>query len=122
VEDLAKCTFHKNLDADGQCCVCQEYFCDSCLYEEQLLTFCGEHLSSFQNKKWVALKSIISTSETPEAGVELYELKGRLWSERKILCYIDTKYELSEVKDIIESHVTLFVDGDYYSQLRSENV
>lgn len=119
---MVKCTFHENFDAKGQCCLCHDYFCDSCLHEQDLLTFCQRHLAAYQNQKWIALKSLVSTAEKPEAGVALYELKERLWSERKILCYIETKYELSEVEDIIESHVTLYVDGDHYSQLKGEYV
>ena len=118
MEDIAKCTFHENTEADGQCALCHGYFCDDCLFERDLLTFCEEHLESYQSKKWVALRSVISNSETPEAGIALYELKRSLWSQERVLCYIETKYVLCEIKNIIESHVTLYVDSDQYSQLR----
>lgn len=118
MEDIVSCTIHDNTSADGQCFICHGYFCDDCLFEQDLLIFCKDHLESYQSRKWTALKSVVSTSESPEAGVELYELKKTLWNDQRVFCYIETKYELCESKNIIESHVTLYVDSDHYSQLR----
>lgn len=108
MEDLARCHLHPDREAQGQCALCHEYFCESCLTAENTLVFCQEHEKLFKAHQWSLVMEVLTTSETPEAGLMLYHMKEKLWLHDHIPCYITTQYELS-ASDLIESRVSLMV-------------
>lgn len=111
------CINHSNLRAEGQCLMCGKTFCDDCLQETDGLVFCKEHFSYFVSSHWLVAKKVVSTSETPEAALDLYHKQEKWWGELGIPCFIKVDYALSKISDVIESHVSLMVDSNYQSQI-----
>jgi len=120
VNALTMCLFHQNNRAEGQCQLCNDHFCDDCLVETKSLVFCRDHFEDFKKITWVKVATIISTSETPEAALKLYEKKEDWWHKKKIPCYLKVDYALSKTSDVIESHVSLMVDKNFIKDIEVE--
>jgi hypothetical protein len=121
VEDLEVCHNHFEQQAQGQCVLCSDFYCQECLSsasDEQVLTFCAKHQQLYDDHEWRSVSTVISTAETPEAGLKLYAAKAKLWSELNKPCFIETSYELSEQSDLIESHVSLMIREDDFNQVK----
>jgi len=101
------CFNHPEQNAQGTCAICENSFCEKCLWEHEKTLFCPEHYRVFMDSKWVELMQIQSTPDKPESALALYDLKAQAW-EKKIPTYIVTHYKINLDGDQIESHVTLF--------------
>lgn len=110
------CTNHPELHAQGTCAICENSFCEKCLWEHEKTHFCPEHYRVFMDNKWVELAKIHSTPDTPEAALALYDLKANVW-KNKIPTFIVTHYKINFEGDQIESHVSLFAREQEASEL-----
>lgn len=117
--DSIYCHKHKNERARGACAICQHYYCESCLVEEDHHSFCPEHLKTYLAHQWVEVKCIISNPHQPEDGVELFELKNRVWKKNRLPSIISTQYKIIFEGDEIETHMKLMVrrqDQDKFTE------
>ncbi|MGE3608932.1 MAG: hypothetical protein AB7I27_05050 [Bacteriovoracaceae bacterium] len=101
-----QCSNHLFKKGEASCVICQNLFCDKCIIEEGNLHFCREHHFLFQQKKWTRILSITSSASEPELGVELYELKNRLYTKHSIPTYVETHYK--EIENSVETILDLW--------------
>ena len=101
------CFNHSDQHAQGTCAICENSFCEKCLWEHEKTHFCPEHYRLFMDSKWVELSRVHSTPDTPEAALALYDLKAQAW-KNKVPTYIVTHYKINFEGDQIESHVVLY--------------
>ena len=101
---------HKHVDKlpDGQCAICNHFFCTDCLKQHENLSFCIEHYQIFLTNKWEVAHTIKTTPEQPGLGVNLFKEKKLLWQKHSIPSYTVTYYKINIENDAIESYVKLY--------------
>jgi hypothetical protein len=111
------CKFHIFKKAINQCQICEEILCSQCSHSFGNLNFCPAHANLYENNKWVAVKRATTDSESSEQAIKIYDLKENLWERKSIPSYLVTEYKVNEIKNLIESHITLFClesDVEYF--------
>jgi len=103
-----QCHKHKDKSPDGQCAICNQYFCSNCLKEHENLSFCSEHYQIFITNKWEVAHTVKTTPEQPTPGIELFKEKNLLWKKHSIPSYTVTYYKINIENDTIESYVKLY--------------
>ena len=79
-----------------------------CITEVDLLNFCEDHFSLYQKANWTEVIQVITTPETPETAMPIYNLKDKLWDQEQVPTIVKTKYEMNNITNNIESKVFLF--------------
>lgn len=102
------CYKHVDKLPDGQCAICNQYFCSDCLKQHENLSFCIEHYQIFLSNKWEVANTIKTTPEQPNLGVNLFKQKKLLWQKHSIPSYTVTYYKINIENDAIESYVKLY--------------
>lgn len=118
LNEIKCCIIHKGIDSAGQCSICNEYFCEGCLKDNDGQIFCTEHYQLYKSNKWIIAKTIKTNAETPEAGIVLYNIKKSTWENDKIPSYIITDYKINTDSDLIESYVSLYIKKDNLEYFR----
>lgn len=93
----------------GLCSICEKELTKNDHFEIDNLHFCKEHFQTYTDKKWVAITNQLTTANTPEAGVYIYNFKKNLWEKEKIPTYIQCEYKIDVINDQIETYVQLHV-------------
>lgn len=103
------CPNHKDNSPVGTCLICEEAFCEECLIEHESLYFCKEHFRTYADHEWEKITDILTTADTPEASMHVYDFKRDLWKFEKIPTFVLTHYKINVTDDLIESYVQLHV-------------
>ena len=103
MEQLERCYLHKSDDAQGQCAICNEFFCEACLVNKADIILCSGHAPAFDVSQFILLLEVNTSAETPQAGILLYELKELLWRQKAIHCFIKTTYGICNESQLITS-------------------
>lgn len=101
------CFNHPEQHAQGTCAICENCYCEKCLWEHEKTLFCPDHYRLFMDNKWLELIQVQSTPDKPESALALYELKAQAW-KNKVPTFIVTHYKINFEGDQIESHVSLW--------------
>ncbi len=109
ISDNSHCPNHKENSAIGTCLICEEAYCEECLIEHDSLYFCKEHFRTYADSKWDKITDILTTAETPEASMFIYDFKRDIWKYEKIPTFVLTHYKINVGLDLIESYVQLHV-------------
>lgn len=109
ISEKSHCPNHKENTPVGTCLICEEAFCEECLIEHESLYFCKEHFRTYADNKWEKITDILTTADTPEASMHVYDFKRDLWQFEKVPTFVLTHYKINVAEDIIESYVQLHV-------------
>lgn len=109
ISEKSHCPNHKENPPVGTCLICEEAFCEECLIEHESLYFCKEHFRTYADNKWEKITDILTTADTPEASMHVYDFKRDLWRFEKVPTFVLTHYKINVAEDIIESYVQLHV-------------
>lgn len=112
ISEGSHCPNHKENSPVGTCLICEEAFCEECLIEHESLYFCKEHFRTYADHQWEKITDILTTAETPEASMHVYDFKRDLWKFEKIPTFVLTHYKINVNEDLIESYVQLHVRVD----------
>lgn len=117
ITEKSHCPNHKENTPVGTCLICEEAFCEECLIEHESLYFCKEHFRTYADNKWEKITDILTTAETPEASMHVYDFKRDLWQFEKVPTFVLTHYKINVAEDIIESYVQLHVRENEVQEL-----
>ncbi|MDD0854653.1 hypothetical protein HBN50_16185 [Halobacteriovorax sp. GB3] len=107
------CKNHTLIQSAGVCSICEHEFCQKCIKEIDKLHLCPEHFQLYIDHKWVPITNQLTTADTPEAGVYIYNFKKKLWDQEQTPSYILNEYKINVDNDYIETYVQLHVkDSD----------
>ncbi len=120
VSEKYYCTNHKDQNSIGGCLICEDVFCEACLVEHEGMYFCRDHFKIFANNKWKQITDQITTPETPEDGLYIWDFKRYLWKEKSIPSFVLTHYKINVDNDFIESYVQLNVEENRSEELYIE--
>ena len=112
ISEGSHCPNHKDNSPVGTCLICEEAFCEECLIEHESLYFCKEHFRTYANHDWEKITDILTTADTPEASMHVYDFKRELWKFEKIPTFVLTHYKINVSDDLIESYVQLHVRAE----------
>lgn len=102
------CVNHREEPGEVSCSICDELFCKACAKPFKTMHFCKEHLPFIMKKDWEEILTIKTSTEEPELGVKLYEIKKKLFQEEGVMTYIETHYKINVDHDFIETYLVLF--------------
>ena len=117
---VLNCSINSNLRANGICSICDRPFSEIHLRMNGSIVFCKDHYDLFLTSKWIALKTIKTTPDTPKEAIPLYEIKKDKWNIQNIPSFIITDYKINFEGDTIESYVSLYViekDAELFKEL-----
>lgn len=102
------CPNHSDQSGETPCAICDKLFCESCSIFHHNVYFCPEHYKLLQDHEWAEVLRLNSSSEDPERGVKLYELRKALFQSENIPSYIQIDYQLREQAVCIETVLVLY--------------
>ncbi|MCP4911915.1 MAG: hypothetical protein GY909_02260 [Oligoflexia bacterium] len=111
------CQNHPQDHAVGVCAICSESFCDECIKEHDGLTFCQSHFREYLENEWVELEEVMTTPDTPETALHIYDFKKDIWKDETTSSIVSTHYKINIENDFIESYVKLLVKKDESEEL-----
>lgn len=102
------CKNHPDDHSEGTCAICENSFCKTCLKHHENLHFCFDHYELYMKENWTKISTVKANPNNPDEGIQLYQLKGEVWSKKDMPTYIVTHYKINFDNDFIESYVMLF--------------
>jgi hypothetical protein len=114
------CIHHSEAPSVGSCLICEEVFCVDCLVDHESMHFCKEHFRTYANFKWKQITDTMTTPDTPELGLYIYNFKRELWLKKSIPSFVMTHYKINIDNDYIESFIQLNVREDDVEKLSLE--
>jgi hypothetical protein len=57
---------------------------------------------------WEEVLTVQTSTEDPEQGVKLYDIKKQIFKEKHIPTYIETHYKINVDQDYVETYLVLF--------------
>jgi hypothetical protein len=112
------CPNHNEVVGEASCAICDQLFCKSCIKPFKNLHFCKEHLPLIIKNDWEEVLKIKTSTQFPEEGVKLYDLKKKIFLERNIPSYIETHYKIDVEDDHIETYLVLFSIKEQAQELK----
>ena len=111
------CIHHSEAPSVGSCLICEEVFCVDCLVDHESMHFCKEHFRTYANFKWKQITDTMTTPDSPELGLYIYNFKRELWLKKSIPSFVMTHYKINIDTDYIESFIQLNVREDDVEKL-----
>jgi hypothetical protein len=102
------CPIHHQEPGEVVCAICDQFFCKNCIKPYKTLHFCKEHLPLIMREEWKEVTTLKTSTEFPEEGVKLYEVKKMVFKEKNIPSYIETHYKINIDQDFIETYLVLY--------------
>lgn len=102
------CPNHTDEPGEATCAVCDRYFCKACIRPFKALHFCKEHLQLIMRHDWDEVLTVKTSTQDPEEGVRLYEIKKQLFEEMNLPTYVETHYKINLDQDYIETYLVVF--------------
>lgn len=102
------CPNHPEEPGEVSCAICDHIFCKSCVKPFKTMHFCKEHIPLVMQNEWDEVLTIKTSTNDPEQGVRLYDIKKQLLQDENIPTYIETHYKINVDHDHIETYLVLF--------------
>lgn len=93
----------------GLCAFCEKDLVKNDFFEIEKLHFCRDHFDLYTNHKWVPITNELTTGNTPESAIYIYNFKKNQWDKNKEPMYIQCEYKIDVISDEIETYVQLHV-------------
>jgi hypothetical protein len=102
------CPNHTEEPGETVCAICDKLFCNSCVKDFKSLHFCKEHLPLIMNFEWDEVFTFKTSTEDPEQGVRLYDLKKEIFEKEELATYVETHYKINVDQDFIETYLVVY--------------
>ena len=102
------CPNHTEEPGETVCGICDKLFCKSCVKDFKSLHFCKEHLPLIMNFEWDEVLTLKTSTEDPEQGVRLYDLKKEIFEKDELATYVETHYKINVDQDFIETYLVVY--------------
>lgn len=114
------CLNHKEEPGEVNCSICEHIFCKSCIKNYKSLYFCKEHIHLVMKHDWVEVLTVKTSTNDPEKGVRLYDLKKAILEQDQIPSFIETHYKINIDQDHIETYLVLFSIKENAERMREK--
>jgi hypothetical protein len=102
------CPNHPDEPGEVTCGICDKLYCHNCIKPFKSLHFCREHLPLVMNNQWEEVMTVKTSTQDPEHGVRVYELKKDIFEKEDIPTYVETHYKINIDQDHIETYLVIF--------------
>lgn len=116
---VLNCKHHEDVQAQGVCAISGDAICETCIREDEGLIFSKEYFSLYLSNNWKEVCSVITTPDTPEKSMHLYQIKEEKWQSEQIPLIISIHYKIDVDQDIVESHVRLLATEDHFEIVKN---
>lgn len=114
------CPNHPEEPGEVSCAICDKLYCKACIKPFKTLHFCKEHLPLIMRHDWDEVLTLKTSTQDPEQGVRLYDIKKELFHKQDIPTYIETHYKINVDQDYIETYLVLFAIKENIPQLKEK--
>ena len=112
------CPNHVEEPGEASCAICDRLFCRACIKPFKALHFCKEHLPLIMTQDWDEVLTLKTSTEDPERGVKLFEVKREIFQKDAIPTFIETHYKINVDQDMIETYLVLFAEKSKLETLK----
>lgn len=102
------CPNHSEEPGETTCAICDKMYCKACIKPYKSLHFCKEHMPLIMRHEWDEVVTIKTSTQDPEQGVRLYDIKKEMLQNDDLPTYIETHYKINVDQDYIETYLVLF--------------
>jgi hypothetical protein len=113
------CPNHSEEPGETVCAICDKLFCKACIKPFKTMHFCKEHLPLIMKHDWEEALTLKTSTQDPEQGVRLYDVKKELFNTKDIPTYIETHYKINVDQDYIETYLVLFGIKENLAELKA---
>lgn len=114
------CQNHPEEPGEVSCGICDKLFCPSCIKPFKSLHFCREHLPLVMNYQWEEVRTVKTSTEDPEHGVRIYDVKKEIFEKGNLPTFIETHYKINIDQDHIETYLVIFARQDQLEEAREK--
>jgi hypothetical protein len=114
------CPNHTEEPGEASCAICDRLFCRSCIKPFKALHFCKEHLPLVMTQEWEEVLTLKTSTQDPERGVQLFQIKKELFHNDAIPTFIETHYKINVDQDSIETYLVLFAEKSQLETLKNQ--
>ena len=114
------CPNHSEEPGETMCAICDKIFCKACIKPFKSLHLCKEHLPLIMRFDWDEVVTIKTSTQDPEQGVRLYDVKKEIFEEDDIPTYVETHYKINVDQDYIETYLVLFAQLELIERVREK--
>ena len=114
------CPNHSEEPGETMCAICDKIYCKACIKPFKSLHLCKEHLPLIMRYDWDEVVTIKTSTQDPEQGVRLYDVKKEIFEEDDIPTYVETHYKINVDQDYIETYLVLFAQLELIERVREK--
>lgn len=112
------CPNHPEEPGETSCGICDKLFCHSCSKPFKSMHFCREHLPLVMNNHWEEVMTVKTSTQDPEHGVRVYDVKKEIFEKDDLPTYVETHYKINIDHDHIETYLVVFAMIDQVEKVR----
>ena len=114
------CPNHTDEPGEASCAICDHLFCSACIKPFRSLHLCKEHEPLIMRHDWVEVIKIKTSTQNPEEGVKLYDIKKKIFQHDDLATYIETHYKINVDQDTVETYLILFAMKEEHSKVEQK--
>ena len=114
------CPNHTEEPGETMCSICDKIYCRACIKPFKSLYFCKEHLPLIMRYDWDEVLTIKTSTQDPEQGVRLYDVKKEIFEQDDIPTYVETHYKINVDQDYIETYLVLFAQKESIGMVKEK--
>lgn len=114
------CPNHPEEPGEVNCGICDKLFCKSCIKPFKSLHFCREHLPLVMNNHWEEVMTVKTSTQDPEHGVRVYDLKKEIFEKEDLPTYVETHYKINIDQDHIETYLVVFAMQEQLEKIKEK--
>ncbi len=113
------CPNHPEEPGEVSCGICDKIFCHACIKPFKSLHFCREHLPLVMNNQWEEVITVKTSTQDPEGGVRIYDIKKEIFEKEDLPSYVETHYKINVDHDVIETYLVVFAMKEQLEKIKS---
>lgn len=114
------CPNHPEEPGEVMCGICDKLFCKVCVKPFKSLHFCREHLPLVMNHQWEEVMTVKTSTEDPEHGVRVYDMKKEIFEKEDLPTFIETHYKINIDQDHIETYLVVFAMKEQLEKIKEK--
>ncbi len=114
------CPHHTDEPGETVCAICDKMYCKACIKPFKAMHFCKEHLPLIMKYDWEEVLTLKTSTQDPERGVKLYEIKKEIFEKDDLPTYIETHYKINVDQDYIETYLVVYAQKENKEKLKEK--
>ena len=112
------CPNHPEEPGETMCAICDKIYCKACIKSFKTLHYCKEHLPLVMRYDWDEVLTLKTSTQDPEQGVRLYDVKKEIFEKQNIPTYVETHYKINVDQDYIETYLVMYAQKEEIPKVR----